>query len=174
MDLISEERLAEVHPELARRVRFLAGILLADTPNVEIRVTQGFRTWVQQDALYQQGRTTPGKIVTDARSGYSAHNFGLAVDVAPFLQDGQPDWKIGDENWKVLLAKALTCKLAEGAQWRTFPDNPHLYCVEVPADPDDNMRYLFTEGGLPAVWQEFQLSADPLPVVPAPTVTPQP
>lgn len=171
MDTTSEIRLSVVHPELARRVRFLAGILLADTPSVEIRVTQGLRTYLQQTALYNQGRTTPGKVVTNAPAGYSTHNFGLAVDVAPFLQSGQPDWVVGDSNWKDLLAKALTCGLAEGAEWRTFPDNPHLYPVEVPANPDENMRSLFTERGIQAVWDSFGLPIIPLPVVPSPTST---
>jgi len=174
MDLTSEARLSQVHPELARRVRALSVFLLASTPSVDIRVIQGLRTWPQQNALYQQGRTTAGKIVTNAQAGYSMHNFGLAVDVAPFLQNGQPDWVIGDANWKNLLATALIFKLSEGAQWRTFPDNPHLYPIEVEPDPDDNMRYLFTEGGLPAVWKEFQFAVDPLPIAPSPTSEPQP
>jgi hypothetical protein len=65
------------------------------------------------------------------------------------------DWSGKDEKWTEILAKAPSCGLAEGAQWRTFPDKPHLYPTECPANPDDNVRYLFTEGGLAAVWQEF-------------------
>lgn len=149
MDARSEERLNEVHPELARRVRQLADML-----SFPIVVTQGLRTYAQQDALYQQGRTTPGKIVTNAEAGHSMHCFGLAVDVAP--TDGfQIDWNGKDAKWAEILAKAPSCGLAEGARWRTFPDEPHLYPQEVPADPDDNFRYLFTEGGLDAVWREY-------------------
>ncbi len=46
-----------------------------------LRVAQGYRTWAEQDALYAQGRTTPGPIVTWARGGESMHNLGLDVDV---------------------------------------------------------------------------------------------
>lgn len=153
MDTHSEARLAAVHPELSRRVHQLADML-----SFPLCVTQGLRTYPQQDALYQQGRTTPGSIVTEAKAGYSMHNFGLAVDVAPM--DGfQIDWNGKDAKWAEILAKASTCGLAEGATWRTFPDEPHLYPTECPANPDDNLRYLFAEGGLEAVWKEFSLSS---------------
>jgi peptidoglycan LD-endopeptidase CwlK len=149
LDAHSEERLSEVHPELARRIH-----QLADLVSFPLIVTQGLRTYAQQDALYQQGRSTPGKIVTDAAGGHSMHNFGLAVDVAP--SDGHGiDWNGKDTKWEEILAKAPTCGLAEGAQWRTFPDEPHLYPQEIPANPDDQFRYLFTKGGLQAVWAEY-------------------
>jgi len=150
MDAHSEERLSQVHPELSRRVHQLADML-----PFTIVVTQGLRTYAQQDALYQQGRTAPGAIVTDAPAGHSMHNFGLAVDVAPTDGFGGIDWNGKDAKWQAILDKAASCGLAEGAKWRTFPDEPHLYPQEVPADPDDNFRYLFNEAGLPAVWNEY-------------------
>ena len=160
MDQFSEERLAAVHPELARRVtKFIQ--VCADN-GLEVRVTQGLRTYPQQDALYQQGRTTPGKVVTNARAGYSAHNFGYAVDIVPAkpgLPAFTPDWDSLDIYWKQVLSLALQCDLAEGAQWRTFPDEPHLYLKELPADPDDNMRYLFSQGGLQGLWSTWNIGA---------------
>lgn len=152
MDSISETRLAEVSPELSRRVHQLADML-----SFPIRITQGFRTYAQQDALYAQGRTAAGPRVTDAEGGQSAHNFGYAVDVAPLNADFTIDWNGKDAKWAEILAKAPSCGLAEGATWRTFPDEPHLYPQECPADPDDNIRYLFSEGGLAAVWAEFKI-----------------
>jgi peptidoglycan LD-endopeptidase CwlK len=149
MDPYSEARLKDVHPELARRIHQLADML-----EFPMRVTQGLRTYAQQDALYAQGRTEPGLVVTEAKGGYSMHNFGLAVDVAP--TDGFAiDWNGKDAKWAEILSKAPSCGLAEGAAWRTFPDEPHLYPQEVPSAPDDNMRYLFNEGGLVAVWKEL-------------------
>jgi peptidoglycan L-alanyl-D-glutamate endopeptidase CwlK len=124
--------------------------------SVSIRITQGLRTYAEQDALYEQGRSSPGAIVTDAKGGYSMHNFGLAVDVAPII-NGVIDWNDKDANWKEILAKALTCGLAEGAEWRTFPDEPHLYPQELPASPTDSMRALFATGGLQAVWESLTL-----------------
>lgn len=169
MDAHSEARVAEVHPELGRRVHRLEAML-----SFLLAVTQGLRTYPQQDALWAKGRTTPGVPcihndvtrpigscpqhplglpVTKAKAGQSMHNFGLAVDGAPLI-NGVIDWNGKDEKWAEILAKAPSCGLAEGAQWRTFPDEPHLYPRELPANPDDNLRYLYTEGGLTAVWKE--------------------
>lgn len=152
MDSFSEERLQEVHPELARRIRNLADQLVVRS--ISIRVTQGFRSYSDQLKLYAQGRTEPGPKVTDAPPGHSAHNFGYAVDIVPM--DGTlPNWNAETPEWKSVLELALSCGLAEGAQWRTFPDRPHLYLQELPADPDDSMRSLFEAAGLAAVFEEI-------------------
>ena len=104
MDAISEERLSLVHPELSRRIHQLADML-----SFQIRVTQGLRTYAEQNALYDEGRTTPGRIVTEAKGGYSMHNFGLAVDVVPMTDTGAPDWNDKDDKWQEILAKAPSC-----------------------------------------------------------------
>ena len=144
----STERLALVHPELQRRIKKLEAMLPFD-----LEVTQGLRTWAEQDALYAQGRTVEGPVVTDVKGGYSAHNFGYAVDVVPEdIEPGQPDWNIDHPAWRTLLEVAPSCGLAEGAAWRSFPDNPHLYLEELPAEPSDSMRAFFSTGGLEYVW----------------------
>ncbi len=148
---ISLARLAEVHPELMRRIVRLDTMI----PSLSIQVTQGLRTWTQQDALYAEGRTAPGIEVTDARGGYSAHNFGYAVDLVPEdIMPGQPDWNLTHDAWKRMLATAPSCGLAEGACWKK-PDNPHFYLDELPATPTDEMRLQFANGGIVAVWQAF-------------------
>ena len=48
------------------------------------RVVQGSRTLAEQAALYAQGRTTPGSIVTNARPGTSPHNSSAAYDLGLF------------------------------------------------------------------------------------------
>lgn len=158
LDTISRERLSLVHPETKRRIEQLASLLSFD-----IRVTQGLRTWSQQDGLWQLGRNADGTyidpvhhagVVTNAKGGHSGHNFGYPADVGPIV-NGVVDWNGKDEKWAEILAKAPSCGLAEGATWRTFPDEPHLYPQELPADPDDNFRYIFTEGGIQAVYAEI-------------------
>ena len=54
-----------------------------------VSIISGTRTYAEQDVLYQQGRTTPGPIVTNAPPGYSNHNFGIAFDLGIFNADGQ-------------------------------------------------------------------------------------
>jgi hypothetical protein len=49
------------------------------------------RSFAEQDALYAQGRTKPGKIVTKARGGFSNHNFGVAFDIGVFKGGSDPE-----------------------------------------------------------------------------------
>lgn len=159
--VVSFARLDEVHPELKRRVLQLGQML----PDLDLQVTQGLRTWSQQDALYAQGRTAPGQIVTNAQGGHSAHNFGYAVDLVPEdITPGQPDWDASHPAWKRLLAAAPSCGLAEGAQWRSFPDNPHFYLEGLPAEPTDQMRQIYLSRGMQPLWDTWNLMvmvADP-------------
>ena len=150
MDTVSETRLALVHPTLAGLVRQMSDLLIAQ--GVNVRVTQGLRTWDQQQALYDQGRTVPGKIVTNAKPGYSWHNFGLAVDLVPMLDTG-PDWNDQHPTWKQMLAAGQQVGLAEGALWHTFRDEPHFQWTGVlPVSPDNETRALYQASGLDAVW----------------------
>jgi hypothetical protein len=86
-DIISIERVSLLHPKF----RQSAQNFIEDAENtlgIKIRVVQGLRTFAEQDAIYQQGRTTPGHIVTYSPAGTSYHNYGLAIDAVPFNDDG--------------------------------------------------------------------------------------
>jgi len=161
MDAVSEARLRQVCPALAAKTHTLAAMLEQD--NVYIRVVQGMRTWAEQDTLYTQGRTAPGNIVTNVQGGYSYHNYGLAVDCVPsqFAPDKPyfPDWNSSHPVWKSMEAKGISLGLDSGVLWRTFPDAPHFQLTGPwpEGEPDDNLRQLFMDGGIQAVWQEVGL-----------------
>jgi peptidoglycan L-alanyl-D-glutamate endopeptidase CwlK len=153
MDAVSTARLVGLHPVLV--LRYIQLDQACDADGIYLRITQGLRTSAQQDALYTMGRTVPGKIVTEARGGYSAHNFGYALDAVPndaTVPNWEPDWNSIDPRWNKVLSLASQCGLAEGAQWRTFPDAPHFYLQECPATPTDAMRSALAQGGMKAVW----------------------
>ena len=86
---------------------------------INAKVTSGLRTPEQQTALYAQGRTAPGPIVTNAGPGSSYHNFGAAADVTP-EGGGTPAQfaAIGD------AAKNLGLKW--GGDFRSINDQDHL------------------------------------------------
>jgi peptidoglycan L-alanyl-D-glutamate endopeptidase CwlK len=84
-----------------------------------IRCTCTFRSIEEQEALYAQGRTVPGKIVTQARGGMSPHNHKMAADFI-FVNEGY------DGPWEVLRDEALKVGLQWGGAWRTFKDRPHV------------------------------------------------
>ena len=95
---------------LKPKVQELAEKLISECKNLgrQIIVTQTLRTIEEQDALYAQGRTRPGNIVTKAKGGYSLHNFGVAFDICPVV-NGKAEWNDNalfkkkwrnrDENW---------------------------------------------------------------------------
>lgn len=90
---------------------------------IELRVTSGRRGCWEQDRLYQQGRSTPGKVVTNARCGQSAHNYGLAVDVVEFV-NGRPVWE--NPNWERIGQIGEGVGLEWGGRWKSFKDRPHF------------------------------------------------
>lgn len=97
-------------------------------------VTDTLRTAEEQAALYAQGRTTPGPIVTNAdgiikKSNHQAHSDGLghAVDCA-FLVNGQPSWD-ARLPWKTYGACAEALGFIWGGAWNSLHDLPH---VELP------------------------------------------
>jgi len=173
-------RLAELHPAFAARIEKLLAYM--ESEGYPLLIAQGLRTWQAQDALYAQGRTAPGKIVTQARGGYSHHNFGLAVDLCPIfttedtedteefkgaaspalkssvssapsvVKKTELDWNTQHPAWKKLLANAPAFGLAEGARWRTFPDTPHFYPLEIPSGTT-KLREKYAAGGMAAVWK---------------------
>src|ERR1700675_1569521 len=150
LDNISETRLGEIALQLAALVRQMAQQL--EVEGIVIRVTQSLRPWSEQEALYAQGRTAPGPIVTNAQAGSSWHNFGLAVDVAPFVES-VPDWNMGHPVWGRIVSVGDSLGLVSGSEWRTFPDWPHFqYTGRFGVTPSDEVRAIFKSGGLQAVW----------------------
>jgi peptidoglycan L-alanyl-D-glutamate endopeptidase CwlK len=157
MDNVSEARLALVHPVLALKVRAMAGELAAK--GIYIRVVQGLRTKAEQDALYAQGRTTgkPGAHVTNARGGYSNHNFGMAVDCVPGVRGDDtwtPNWNAKHPDYRAMIAAGEAQGLVSGSRWVSMPDEPHFQLAGVPVTPTDAMRTVLAEG-LPQVWDKF-------------------
>ena len=158
MDRISESRLNLVHPMLARKIRQLYEILLTDNPPITLRITQGYRSWAEQAQLYAQGRSAPGKVVTNAEPGHSWHQFGLAVDVVPLGLEGQPDWNTAHPTWQRIVAAGTSLGLVAGAQWRSFPDYPHFQLTgKLPVSPDLEVRETFQQSGLAGIWRDSGL-----------------
>lgn len=100
---------------------------------VEFIVTCTYRSKIEQDALYAQGRTKPGKIVTNARGGQSKHNMvddknnpaSRAFDIVPLI-NGKPDWNIKNESWAVAARVGDGLGLEWGGSWIHSKDFPHF------------------------------------------------
>ena len=91
---------------------------------INVRIISGTRTYAEQDEIYAQGRTKPGKRVTKAKGGQSNHNFGIAWDIGIF--DAQGKYLLESP----LYAKAAQVGLIPGLEWGgnwggDFQDPPH-------------------------------------------------
>lgn len=89
---------------------------------LHVKLVCGYRSIEEQNRLYALGRVKPGRIVTNARGGYSWHNFGLAADYA-FVKDGKLTW---GGPWGTFGIIARECGLEWGGDWERFPDRPHV------------------------------------------------
>lgn len=92
------------------------------TFNITLRIMQGYRTFAQQQALYAQGRTQPGSIVTNAQEGQSAHNYGLAIDLCHMVE-GVVDWSFDMSKLQPIAQKYGG---VWGGSWVHMVDRPHF------------------------------------------------
>src|SRR5687768_8194676 len=84
-DYDQRHKLDAVHPALKQKVVQLAQHLAAR--NMNFLITDGFRTFAEQDEIFRKGRklvggnwiiTDPASVVTRSPGGLSNHNYGLA------------------------------------------------------------------------------------------------
>jgi peptidoglycan LD-endopeptidase CwlK len=120
VDERSEKVIATLHPRLHDLARKF--VLASAEQGVTIKLISGLRTYAEQDALYAKGRTAPGPRVTNARAGYSNHNFGLAFDIGVF--SGGKYLPESPEYKKVAhIGKWLGFEW--GGNWTSIKDEPH-------------------------------------------------
>lgn len=101
---MASRKLEDLNPPTRLRAEKFKAACAAEGIDVLIYCTH--RDEKEQNELYAQGRTKPGKIVTNARGGESWHNWRAAFDFVP-LVGGKPAWndsklyarcgKIGEE-----------------------------------------------------------------------------
>jgi len=127
-----DNNIDHLQPEMARRVKQWLNACKAEKLNVFLVET--LRSYQRSDELYAQGRTLPGKKVTNAKAGQSYHNFGLSVDCVPKDKNGNPTWDFDPFGpmWKRVVELAQINGLAWGGFWKTFKDYPHFQLIEVP------------------------------------------
>ncbi|MBL8397082.1 MAG: M15 family metallopeptidase [Candidatus Accumulibacter sp.] len=117
----SEKIIATLLPEVQPYARAL--VQKAAASGIKIKILSGLRTYQEQDALYAQGRTAPGSIVTNARGGQSNHNFGIAFDIGVF----EGNKYLGESvKYKAVGVLGVDMGLEWGGNWKTIKDQPHF------------------------------------------------
>lgn len=115
-----------------------------------------YRSPEEQSKLYAIGRTSAGKVVTNAKAYESYHNFGLAVDLCHDLdhkkENGlQPSWDMA--AYKVLQEEAHKLGLTSGLDFKSFPEGPHIQYKSSLSLAQ--MKELVLKGGLSEVWNKL-------------------
>jgi len=160
MDATSEIRLQSVCPSLADKVRSVDAEYQRQTDGDHLEVVQGLRSWTQQQTLWLKGRDANGKIideskvVTNAPPGHSWHEFGMSVDTVPRSLLPLMGWCPESLLWTVVTKIAESYGLTCGACW-IHKDLPHLQLTgKFPVSPTDEVRQIFKDAGMTAVWRE--------------------
>ena len=131
----SLERLATCDPDLQR--------LFADVvKRFDCSVISGHRTPDEQQELYAQGRTKPGRIITykDGVNSLSKHNHypSIAVDVVPYpIEWGNTERMCYFAGWVMQTAHSMGISLKWGGDWNRdtntaderFVDLPHFELI---------------------------------------------
>jgi peptidoglycan LD-endopeptidase CwlK len=138
-DVRTERHIRTLHPRAQEAARRL--LVTLRKAGFDARVISGTRTYAEQAALYDIGRTGDGKRpVTNAKAGHSNHNFGVAWDIGLF-DNGVHLTTEGPYRNAGLLCPT---DIEWGGDWFTFPDPPHyqLYLRK----PLAEIRYCFEQG----------------------------
>ena len=134
MDKPTQERISKLHPSVREEVtRIVEEINKNLTKRSQVRISEGYRTDAEQTALYAQGRTKPGKKVTNAAAGQSVHNYGFAVDIVLIIDGKTASWDVkadwdGDKvaDWDECVKVFARYGWSWGGSWSSFKDMPHF------------------------------------------------
>lgn len=124
--MINSRDLKDLHPAVRKRAE--AFIAACRAEGIDLLVTSTYRDAESQQALYNQGRTVPGRKVTNAKPGQSWHNHRCALDVVP-LRHGKPVWGTTGEDgklWARVGAIGEAAGLEWAARWKRFPEMAHF------------------------------------------------
>ena len=135
LDKITLSRIETLHPKLRLEAKDIyIQICRCLTGKAQVRFTQTFRSIAEQHALYAQGRTAPGQIVTWAEGGRSYHNYGLAVDICLLVDGKTISWDTlkdydgdGLADWMECVKVFETYGWEWGGRWtKGKTDMPHF------------------------------------------------
>jgi len=134
----SKKKLIGVHPNLVKVIE----TAIIDT-QIDFSITSGVRTTKEQQALYAQGRTTKGNIVTKVDGVIKKSNhqpksdgYGHAIDFVPYI-NGKIDWN--DIKAFITIAghiKKTADKLGVAVRWGADWDRDGI--TKAQGDKDEN------------------------------------
>ena len=145
MDKATLDRIQALHPSVRAEMSTIVNECnKALTGRSQVRISQGLRTFAEQDSLYAKGRTVKGdsgfskkkplgSTVTNAKGNQSVHCYGFAVDIVLIIDgkvaswDTHKDWdEDGIADWDECVKIFAKYGWSWGGSWSTFKDMPHF------------------------------------------------
>ena len=116
--------LTKCHPHLQKLAKEL--VIVCEKQGCPIGIGECFRTVQEQNRLYDQGRTKPGPVVTNAPgSTYrSMHQWGVAFDV--YRKDGKGAYNESGNYFQRVGAIGKSLGLEWGGDWKSIVDKLHF------------------------------------------------
>lgn len=129
MDKSTLDRIAKLHPSVREEMNTIineCNLLL--TGRSQVRISQGLRTFAEQDVLFNQRPK-----VTKAKGGQSIHNYGFAVDIVLIIDGKTASWEThkdwdndGIADWDECVKVFAKHGWSWGGNWSSFKDMPHF------------------------------------------------
>ena len=119
--MINSRKIEDLLPVVQEKVKAFIALCLLE--GIDVIITSTYRDFESQTALYNQGRTTPGKKVTNAKAGQSYHNFRCAFDFAPVV-NGKINWN-DTATFTKCGELAERCGLEWAGRWKSFKELAH-------------------------------------------------
>ena len=103
----SIRRINTLHTPLIRPAMEVYNGCIKD--RIPIHIVWGKRLNEEQQTIYKYGRTVPGSILTTNRPGYSAHNYGLALDFCFYYDGRMQTWLSAEKTpyWRHMWIKVV-------------------------------------------------------------------
>lgn len=124
--MINSRNLDDLTPDTRSKAQAFSAA--CHNAGIDLLFTSTYRDHESQAALYAQGRTTGGKIVTNAKPGQSWHNWRCAMDVVP-LRNGKPVWGTSGEDgklWEQVGKLGESVGLEWAGRWKSFRELAHF------------------------------------------------
>lgn len=148
----------QLHPRLQSKIKEL--ILKSTKAGLLIGIGECVRTVEEQDALYAQGRTEPGNIVTNAKgSTYSSmHQWGIAFDF--YRNDGQGLYNDSDAFFRQVGKIGKSIGLEWGGDWTSPVDKPHFQLPDWGSTPAKLRAMYGTPEKFRSTWEVEEVTQD--------------
>lgn len=121
-EMLKSRDIGRLRADVAANCRtFLA---LCKAEGLEVLVTETVRDLEYQAALYAQGRTAPGSVVTNQKTpSFHWEKVGLAFDIAKNVKGHEYD---DPEFFRKCGAIGKKMGFTWGGDWKSLPDSPHF------------------------------------------------